>query len=192
MSAPSVYFSSDNGGYPFCVTALESVIKITKDPNWSNTRNPIEYTDLVAEFSIATVLPGIAQTEEWNNNTILISLQQDNINNDIHRYVYVGEMVYEFSTTETIQSYYTFMGNSEVPYPVAVSQNMAYFMLDKAVVPKSAFPPDTDWLRAYSDYYDLPQEQSQPMQQVINLHNHPDADLPVRPAVPSEPAQPSE
>ena len=136
----------------------------------------------VVEATEAAATLSVPRRKQSNPN--LIALEEET-----NRYVYVGEIIYEFTAREPIQTYYTFLGNSEVPYPVAVSQTMAYFMLDQAVVPKSTFPPNTDWLKAYNVFYDLPQGQSQPMSSVVKIHGHPDEDLPVRPAVPSEPAK---
>lgn len=180
---PSIFFSCDNGGYPFCVTADTGSVKISKDPLWRNSRTPEDYNVLVAEYDGATVVPGIAQEEEFNNCTILIQTASNSC-----RYVYAGELVYEFTAPEPMRTYYTYMGNSEVPYPVAVSESFAYFMMDQTVARKSIFPVDTEWMRAYNAFYDLAEDQSQPMSDVRIVHGNPNDDLPVRPAEPAKPA----
>ena len=84
-----------------------------------------------------------------------------------NRYVFIGWNVYEFTAPEEITRYYSSVGPSDVPYPVAVSKTYAYFMLGPSMhykevqktggeyVLKKAFPKDTKWAQAYMDYYEL-------------------------------------
>lgn len=54
-----------------------------------------------------------------------------------------------------ITNYYLYLGNSDVPYPVALSKNYVYLMLneEKNYFEKSEFPSDVEWSNAYSWYY---------------------------------------
>lgn len=72
---------------------------------------------------------------------------------DKHNYIFVGYETYEFETPEEIKKYYTPIGNSDVTYPVALSDNYAYFMLDKVYVPIYEFPHNIEWRNAYSYFY---------------------------------------
>ena len=58
-----------------------------------------------------------------HGNTIL--LQEDMTN-----YIYIGDRIYSFETTDTICDYVSPLGNSDVPYPVAYGSTNIYFMLD--------------------------------------------------------------
>ena len=48
----------------------------------------------------------------------------------------IGHIIYEFETSDQIQKYYSNLGNNDVPYPVAVGEKNAYFMLDRKYVAK--------------------------------------------------------
>ena len=48
-----------------------------------------------------------------------------------HTYVFIGDCIYRFSTSEPIEAFFSPLGNSDVPYPVAVSATRTYYMLDR-------------------------------------------------------------
>jgi len=84
---------------------------------------------------------------KFTGNTILLQLTPKD------RYVYIGSEIYEFNFPEEIIKYTSPVGNNDVPYPSAFSENFALFMLDKAYLPKADFPPKTDWKNAYDAFY---------------------------------------
>jgi hypothetical protein len=68
------------------------------------------------------------------------------------KYMYIGHEIYEFAPVDgdTIVSYYSDIGNSDVPYPYAVGKTHVYIMLDKVAVEKTFF----DFKQAiYEQYY---------------------------------------
>ena len=73
-------------------------------------------------------------------------------------YTFIGTEMYCFTTNEEIQEFYAPIGNSAVPYPVAVSENFVYFMLDKVWVSKEHFGDFNDWENAYTYYYEQKME----------------------------------
>lgn len=62
-----------------------------------------------------------------HGNSILIQISD-------HKYIYVGNIIYEFATDEKIIDYVSPVGNSDVPYPVAIGSDNVYFMLDKQFI----------------------------------------------------------
>ncbi len=66
----------------------------------------------------------------YHGNSILIQT------ND-HNYTYVGSKFYNFRCEEQILSYHSPVGNSGVPYPVAMTDTQALFMLDRVRVPRT-------------------------------------------------------
>ena len=55
---------------------------------------------------------------------------------------------------DDIISYYTYVGNNNVPYPVAVGKNNYYFMLEQEYVNKKEFPKNINIEKdAYVLYY---------------------------------------
>jgi len=182
------YFTHDNGGSPFLVYIGRDTVEIYKNPNYFDTEernDKNEYTVLVKKYDkIQKIFIGQSPMEprqprssssgsrkrlkaasrprklsgkhdpDFDGNSILLKLKDD-------RYVFIGERIYEFSTSEPITTYYSLVGNSDVPYPVALSDNYVYFMLggrDNVLaeyVDRSFFPEDTDWRDAYTQYYQL-------------------------------------
>ena len=68
------------------------------------------------------------------------------------KYIYIGSEIYEWTPVkgDTIETYYSDIGNSDVPYPYAVGKTHIYIMLDKVSVEKSFFNMKED---IYQQYY---------------------------------------
>lgn len=71
------------------------------------------------------------------------------------RYLFVGESIYEFDAPQPIEKFFAKIGNSAVPYPVALTQDEALFMLDKQYVSRDEFSEGIDWADAYGEFYEL-------------------------------------
>lgn len=98
--------------------------------------------------------------KEDDNSSVLIEFPHK-------KYIFVGTEVYEFETDEFITDYYSIIGNNDVPYPVALSDNYVYLMLEKIYIDKKVFPDKTDWKVCYGFYYD--HERSLPIKKFKNL-----------------------
>ena len=77
-----------------------------------------------------------------------------------HTYVSIGWNIYSFTARDTIRTYYSNVGNSDVPYPVAIGENNLYLTIEDVVVPIVVlFPrgtPHDDVLSdAYQQFYDM-------------------------------------
>jgi len=70
-----------------------------------------------------------SSSDRLHNNTLLIRLSR-------HKYMYIGPMIYTFTTTEKIIDYISWVGNSDVSYPVAYGRSNVYFMNDFRYVDK--------------------------------------------------------
>jgi hypothetical protein len=57
------------------------------------------------------------------------------------KYIYIGSEIYQFEPVkgDTIEKYYSDIGNSDVAYPYAVGKTYIYIMLDKVAVENSFF-----------------------------------------------------
>jgi len=65
-----------------------------------------------------------------HGNSILVQLS-------IHKYLYIGQVVYSFSTKDEINDYISPIGKSDVPYPVAYGDDNVYFMIENCYVHKN-------------------------------------------------------
>lgn len=155
-----IYHTHDNGGRPFVVYDDIDHVRVYKTPDdeyvwredWSD--NPSDnvnlYTKLVYETKCNKVFVGkhIYDNPETIGNSILVDLGDNN-------YTFIGGQIYQFHTDEIITNYYSRIGNSDVPYPVATSQNYIYFMYDYVGVKKVALNvPEVDMSDAYTYFYD--------------------------------------
>jgi len=72
-----------------------------------------------------------------------------------NKYVFIGECVYEFTTTEPILEYYSPIGRNDVPYPVAISKNYVYYLISAGkygYLPKDEYFIDFPEKYSWSDY----------------------------------------
>lgn len=89
--------------------------------------------------------------EPFAGNSILLHIRQN-------EYIYIGESIKRFKTTDKILEYYSDVGNSDVPYPYAVGAKFIYFMLESVKMPladikEHILEPDED---PYQIMYDMP------------------------------------
>ena len=151
----SIYFTHDNGGRPFKVVISGKKVSVYEQPNWKDWQSETgkEYTKLIKTFSQVKKIFIGKDTQlgsDFDGNSILLQLTSN-------KYVFIGGWIHEFVTPDdTIIAYYSKVGNSDVPYPVALGEKNAYFMLnlwETGVVPRDVFPPNTDWEDAYMLFY---------------------------------------
>ena len=100
----------------------------------------------------------IGKDSHIEGNSILVHIQDT-------EYVFIGWDIYSFTTDEKITDYYSYIGNSCVSYPVAVSQDSLFFMLDykKISIKKhlnSKIISKGDFGNAYEFFFDLEENQS--------------------------------
>lgn len=148
------YLTHDNGGRMFLVTHQSSgQCTVHKRPHNVFSEHVRAYTVAVWESSalVRRVLAGVAQSDypNFSGNSVLIEEASG-------RYIFVGHTVYAFECNNgaAITNLYSYVGNSDVPYPVAVSETAVYFMLDHVTVPRHCFGDFTNWLDGYQYFYD--------------------------------------
>jgi len=142
------YLIHDNGGTPFKVIVSNDNIKIYTYKD-SDTKIK-EYDVLLLTFPKFTgYWYGYDMLYHDHGNSILIQLTPN-------QYVYVGSVIQSFETSEEILDYMSPLGNSDVPYPVAYSDNYVYFMLDNKYVKKDKLETDAIAANAseiYGEFY---------------------------------------
>lgn len=135
------YLIHDNGGRPFEVVADNRSISVYYHESGSTIIN-------VSRFE--GYWRGYDSTQyRQHGNSILIKINP-------HLYIYVGSEIYEFMTSDVITDYYSPIGNSDVPYPVAVGDVNLYFLPEQRLISKQEFEreicPDNA-IDLYVDYY---------------------------------------
>ena len=114
----------DNGGMPFIVNLKNKISTVYKH------EFALEYDKIF--------------TDKGKNKDSSILLKIDD------KYIFIGDNIYEFTTDEEIIDFKSPIGNSGVPYPVAIGEKNIYFMLDKVYVDKKEIGKTDDF---YGTYY---------------------------------------
>jgi len=173
------YRIEDNGGMPFVCYVRDDAVSVFRVP----TDGHIDVRDCQEEWQRQLEHQRLFYTEEvctfYNPITTLIGVDESDCNahgNSIlvhvsgQTYAYIGLEIYSFDSPDPVALYYSIMGNSSVPYPVAVTQRSVIFMLDRVVVPRNQIEPllpkkdngQDDWSNAYQAFYSF-RGQSEPV-----------------------------
>ena len=140
-----VYDVLDNGARPYRVYVDGSTVSIYIGKQ--NSDYTYDYDKLVRTIKAKEVHVGGKKSQL--GNSILVHVSGNN-------YLYIGHEIYEFQMEDTVDTYFSIVGNSDVPYPVLLGTENAYFMLDHCYVPRSEFDPKmtkAEWEDSYQRYY---------------------------------------
>lgn len=127
----------DNGGTPFMVESNEF-----KD----NEKIVTVYKQFNRYRKVKELFDGNSDGKGDVNSCVLLRIGRN-------KYLFIGTEIYKFETDDKIEKFYALIGNSAVPYPVAVGKKNAYFMLDRVSVTKDQFNENINWADAYSEFY---------------------------------------
>lgn len=152
------YEIHDNGGRPFFVTVQGKTVSVDKNMDTFERKNGkfVEiskprkrvFEKTVDEIFIGKKSPGGGydglKSSQAEGNSVLVRCGS--------KYIYIGSEIYEFSPVkgDTIEQYYSNIGNSDVPYPYAIGKTHIYILLDKVAVEKSFFGMKSE---IYQQYY---------------------------------------
>ena len=152
------YFTHDNGGVPFQVIIDKNNVSVyTLDHEEieedCDEMNKLSYKKLVKNFTVEKVYIGKDSVNPNGNdgNSILLALPDN-------KFIFIGTCIYEFELApgDTIQKYFSQVGNSDVTYPVLLGKNNFYSMIEKQYCSRSEFPPDyivSDYENAHGYFY---------------------------------------
>lgn len=143
------YEIHDNGGRPFKVIANEDGINIYTYATWNE--NPKYDVLLLTIKKFIGFWPGFDTGIYTTSHGNSVLIQETKT-----QYIYIGSEIYRFETSEEISDFISPIGNSDVPYPVAYSENYVYFMLEGKYVQKTnltteAIPINADEI--YGEFY---------------------------------------
>jgi hypothetical protein len=141
------YDIHDNGGRPFRVFVDGSTVSIYRGT--VNDDDTYDYDKLIRTVKAKKVYLGGKKKEL--GNSILLHLTGN-------KYMHIGCEIYEFEMEDSVDTYFSIVGNSDVPYPVLLGTEYVYFMLESehCYVPRELFSTSmtkADWEDAYQRYY---------------------------------------
>ena len=125
------YLIFDNGGRPYKVVIKGKGLDIFTYDDSVEDINYDDYPILIKSYRNLKKIfipKGIDDRgDSWSGgkgNTILAQISGN-------RYLFIGPWIYEFETKGKILEYHSQVGNSGVPYPLAVGENNVYFLIEK-------------------------------------------------------------
>ncbi len=137
-----VYETHDNGSRPFFVTVKGKKVSVSKNMNTFKKVNgkfvdvespPKEVLNLTADqIFIGKKSPSGGydglKPSEAEGNSLLVKRGD--------KYIFIGHEIFEFSPMkgDVIESFYSDIGNSDVPYPYAIGKTHVYILLEKVAV----------------------------------------------------------
>ena len=151
------YCIHDNGGRPFKVVINGKNLDIftyDKDLKEELGEDNVDYNKLIKSYknlkNIFIPKGFDDRGDAWSSgkgNTILAHISGN-------RYLLIGSSIYEFETKkEKILEFHSQVGNSDVPYPLAVGENNVYFLMDNGsdgYISKDyfeGFPKKHSWMK---------------------------------------------
>lgn len=153
------YLIHDNGIRPFRVEVSGKTVEIYRGtplnlPDGTKDYDTIDYSDLVKKLAVKEVYVGTSPCIPaadacgafGKGNSLLLHVSGN-------RYIHVGSTIYEFTMDDEVDTYYSLIGNNDVPYPVLLGTQNVYFMLDHEMMPREIFKAkmtQAEWADAYS------------------------------------------
>ena len=150
------YFTHFNGGRPYLVYIKNNNVSIYNQSenfiiddslydynNYNN--NKWMYINLVETYKVNKIFIGksplIKMTQfsgghgkYFDGNTILLLLNNNN-------YIYIRNSIEKFKINDKIKKYFSFVGNNDVPYPIALGKkNIYFFDYPSGYLPLNEFP----------------------------------------------------
>ena len=160
----NLYDVHDNGIRPFRVEVDGKKVSIYKGtlPKGVTEYDRLEYTTLIKTLTVSAVHVGESTCNKsayitdacgkWlSGNTILLHISG-------HKYMFVGQVIYEFTMEDDFEAFYSQVGNNDVPYPITLGSKYVYLMLDSdhTYISRDLFKANmtsVEWADAYAYYY---------------------------------------
>ena len=152
------YYIHDNGGRPFevIINSKKEVFVYKRSQKDVENNDYEAYDKLPYDLFIVKFKPKKIHIGKYNGafglgNSILLDMGQN-------KYVCITESIFEFSleANDEFVKYFSFIGNSDVPYPILLGKNNFYSMIDMTYASRSYFPKTwkiSDYEDSHGYYY---------------------------------------
>ena len=161
-SKSQIYLIHDNGGRPFTVHVYSNKIIVNKNIYSLDTGFFEEGPTIFSSYYDQIFIGQHYESKKWPRNwpphwpPSPSTTSKKYAGNSIlilnkKTYTYIGSEIYSFTMDDDIiHSYFSLIGNSDVPYPIAVGDKYTYFMLERNRVLNSSLRDDSE---PYSQLY---------------------------------------
>jgi hypothetical protein len=126
-------FIHDNGGKPFLMIITPEILVFKAKYDYDNKTS--YYDKLILRIpKYKKLFIGKDKTyKDFTGNSNLVMLSD-------FEYIYIGSSIYKFNTKEDITKYVSEVGNSDVPYPFAVTKSFFYLMIENVFYKRNLIP----------------------------------------------------
>lgn len=171
----SEYYIHDNGSRPFHVIFKNDKVAVYKKRQLTKTEYKSDawfdiwdklFYDVVVVKPIKYLKVFIGKDKSYRNksfdgSSILVQLTQN-------AYMFIGQTVFTFKTTDTIIGFYSQVGNGDVMYPYAVGETNTYLLIEDTYMPNNMITNKDPYMQFYMhDRNDLNERKKQ---QLIKKH----------------------
>ena len=179
MKGYKSYLTHWNGDRPYLVYIKNNDVNIYKREKGVFTMDDDKslYIDFVKHYNAKKVFVGFdsckfdgsdlevsRSDKKWSmGNTILLQMTKN-------KYVLIDSNITEFTIKDEITKFFAQIGRNDVPYPVALSKDNVYFMIDIEYVSKDLFPKikEAEFEDGYSYLYGNKDEEYDNISKILN------------------------
>lgn len=165
LNEEKTYYTNDEGSTPFkiIVNTNHTIIykeKVLESSNYDIFVQKYEPIEIHVGNSNINIL---YDNDKYEGNSILLKVKNnkkqtvDNnlINQNDYKYIYIGHNVYEFEieSDDTFEYFYSVV-DEDISYPILLGKNNIYFLLDYVFIPRKHFPKNINIEDSYNYYYE--------------------------------------
>ena len=165
LNEEKTYYTNDEGSIPFkiIVNTNHTIIykeKVLESSNYDIFVQKYEPIEIHIGNSHINIL---CDNDKYEGNSILLKVKNnkkqnvDNnlINHNDYKYIYIGHNVYEFEieSDDTFEYFYSVV-DEDISYPILLGKNNIYFLLDYVFIPRKHFPKNINLEDSYNYYYE--------------------------------------
>ena len=160
------FFTHDNGGRTYAVFISQFMVLVYK--TFIDLRDVLSISDDIIYYCNKPYQVFIGKHKHnslkqfhGSNNIVLSKSKLEHllpsfssgnsilIEEDPLQYVFIGDSLFEFSTDEPINFFFSPIGNSDVPYPYAISDYFTFLLTEKVFISNE----DRNTIDPYQQYY---------------------------------------
>ena len=144
MSKSKTYYTHDNGGRPFKVVVDNKKVYVYKHKKYDEDtdtnlyskksikyekKNFFKYKNIFIGKSPKnkTTINSGGYGAKFTGNSILLQITQN-------KYVFIGHIIFSFTSKSEIKKFVSPVGNSDVPYPYAIDIDGRYYLMIEDVI----------------------------------------------------------
>ena len=144
MSKSKTYYTHDNGGRPFKVVVDNKKIYVYKYKKYDEDTDTTLYSEKSIKYEKKnffkcknifigkspknkTTIFSAGYGSKFTGNSILLQIAKN-------KYVFIGHIIFSFTSKSEIKKFVSPVGNSDVPYPYAIDIDGRYYLMIENII----------------------------------------------------------